>query len=180
MSAQPQLLFVTGSTKSNSTNSLILEYLRHEAANQASVEFFDLSRLPYFNPDLDNESKLPPAVMDFRNAVEQCDALLICTPEYVFSLPGIMKNALEWLVSTVHLTEKPTAFIIAAAGGAQAFDSLDTILSTLQTRTKPSWKLLISGAKGKVSEGVVSDSATKQRLDKLMVDFLGGITQTHS
>lgn len=180
MSENQRLLFITGSTKSNSTNHQLLEYLRKVYQHRMDSRYFDISTLPYFNPDLDQESKLPPSVIEYREALQQCAGLVICTPEYVFSLPGVLKNALEWMVSTVLLTDKPVAYIVASADGSQALASLETILSTLQAQTKPAWKLLVSGAKGKVRDGIVIDPETKQRLDRLMVDFHDAITSIHS
>ena len=69
--------------------------------------------------------------MHFRKSIEEADAVLICTPEYVFSLPGILKNALEWTVSTTVFSDKPTALLTASSSGEKAHESLLLVMKTL-------------------------------------------------
>ena len=69
-----------------------------------------IAALPYFNPDLDDE-ELPPCVENFPPRIEEAAGALICTPEYVFSLPGTLKNALDRTVSTTVFSDKPVAII---------------------------------------------------------------------
>ncbi len=64
--------------------------------------------------DLDGENP-PEAVLAFRKQIAAADGVLICTPEYVFTLPGSLKNALEWCVSTTIFSQKPTGLITASA-----------------------------------------------------------------
>jgi chromate reductase len=87
--------------------------------------------------------------------------VLICTPEYVFILPGMLKNALEWTVSSTVFTHKPVALIVASAAGDHAMASLALILQTLTGQPVPATlQLLIKGAKGKMNEEGFSDLAT--------------------
>ena len=92
----------------------------------------------------------------------------------MFSLPGVLKNALEWTVATTVFSYKPVAFIVATASGQKAFESLDLILSTLtQEPIKPTSKLLIQGGQGKITEqGNWADEATKMAVTGLVEALL--------
>ena len=90
---------ISGSTRSGSTNHKILKLIAEIAKNNIEVTFYDaLSGLPHFNPDLDTDDFLPKEVETFRMQISEADAIIICTPEYIFSLPGSLKNAFEWCV----------------------------------------------------------------------------------
>lgn len=140
------ILAISGSLKQRSSNEKILKFIQESTKETAIIEIYlDLANLPFFTPELaDND--VPQIVQDFLHKIAVSDAVFICSPEYVFSLPGVLKNALEWTVSTTVLNYKPVAFIIAAASGEKAFDSLDLIMSTLVQRAIPEErKLLIKG-----------------------------------
>lgn len=106
------VLALSGSLRSASINSALLRVAARVAPEGMSVHLYDrLGRLPLFNRDL--ESDLPPAVADFRAAVADCDALLIASPEYAHGVSGVMKNALDWLVSLEAFFGKPVALLNA-------------------------------------------------------------------
>lgn len=117
MDNHPKVLAICGSTRVQSANLLLLQYLQKTAAPYFNITIYThLDQLPHFNPDLDSDS--PPAeIRELRRLVEEVDGIIICTPEYVFSIPGSLKNALEWFVSTTLLSDKPTALITASSSG---------------------------------------------------------------
>lgn len=172
----PKILAISGSTRKKSSNEALLNYIVGHFANHAEIEIFNrIDQLPHFNPDLDNDHS-PKAVLDFRKKIEAADGIIICTPEYVFSLPGSLKNALEWLVSTTLLSDKPAALIVAAASGQKAFESLDLIMTTLEVRIAAEGKILIQGIKGKINqEGELEDVSTKQKLKQVVKSFIASI-----
>jgi chromate reductase, NAD(P)H dehydrogenase (quinone) len=163
---------ISGSTRSNSANAQLIKATAALAGDRWAVTCYDcLDQLPHFNPDLDSDP-LPEAVTILRNQIEAADGLLICTPEYVFSLPGSLKNALEWMVSTTVLSDKPAALITASAAGEQAHESLQLILSTLQARFTPQTALCISGIRGKITtDGYLTDVPTQQSIEQLIEAF---------
>ncbi len=113
MNIKKKVLAISGSTRKGSSNELILKQL---SAAHGYIEFdfyTELAELPHFNPDLDADP-LPAQVQSLRNRIQNSDGVLICTPEYIFALPGALKNAIEWLVSTTILQDKPLAFIVAS------------------------------------------------------------------
>ena len=111
-----RILGISGSLQSRSSNTAIVR-LASSLADQCSyVDVFDtLQLLPYFNPDLDVEPA-PGAVADLRARARAADAVLIASPEYAHEMPGVLKNALDWLVSSGELYGKPVAILCAAPG----------------------------------------------------------------
>ncbi|CAN5462080.1 NADPH-dependent FMN reductase [soil metagenome] len=167
-----RILGISGSTKSNSTNERILRAVARMYSGELDIEVFTgIDTIPHFNPDLDNDEP-PAAVAAFRKLIDEADGILISTPEYVFSLPGALKNALEWLVSTTILTDKPAAFIVAAASGEKAFDSLALILRTVGAKIDNESMLLIKAAKAKVNfDNEITDESTRAEIDRVMAAF---------
>jgi NAD(P)H-dependent FMN reductase len=166
------ILAISGSTRKNSTNHKILEFLANRFSDVLNLEIFDgVDKLPHFNTELDNEN-LPIEVAQFREKIEKSDGILICTPEYIFSLPGSLKNAIEWNVSTRLFAGKPVAIIVASASGEKAFESLGLILETIEAKIPLESRLLIQGAKGKINtDSLITDKKILQEVDSLIASF---------
>jgi len=176
-----QILGISGSTKSQSTSLSILSHIAETFEDVFDLEIFNqVGTLPHFNPDLD-QNDLPPAIKAFREKIEKADALLFCTPEYVFSLPGSLKNAIEWNVSTTLFSGKPVAIIVAAASGKKAFESLDLILTTIESVLPGESKLLIQGAKCKLdAAGKIHDENTREKVNSLVLSLLNSIDEDNN
>lgn len=132
-----RILLISGSTRSASTNSALVRTAAAFPPDgvQASV-YAGLAELPHFTPDDDTEP-LPAPVADLRAAIASADAVLFCTPEYAGTLPGSVKNLLDWTVGGTQMTDKPVAWVNVAAdsrrgGGAHA--TLATVLRYVQAR----------------------------------------------
>jgi chromate reductase len=160
-----KIFAITGSTRKNSSNYKILKYISGEIKESFEVEIFEnIDKLPHFNPDLDTETP-PEEVVSFRNKIERADGVIICTPEYVFSLPGSLKNALEWCVSTTIFSGKKTGLITASASGEMGHEQLILIMKTLEANLKEDTQLLISGIRGKINEkGEITNVETSDNL----------------
>ena len=106
-----KILAISGSLRSQSSNTAILRAAQILAAPEIEVEVFDqLGDLPHFNPDLD-EVAVPDAVLRFRGMVASAGALMISSPEYAHGVPGSLKNALDWLVGDTQFAGKRVALI---------------------------------------------------------------------
>ncbi|KAF2331549.1 NADPH-dependent FMN reductase [Flavobacterium nitrogenifigens] len=162
-SSKIKILAISGSTRNNSSNFKILKYISNYLNPAFEVEIFeDLERLPHFNPDLDTDNP-PQEITSFRNKIINADGIIICTPEYVFSLPGSLKNALEWCVSTTIFSNKKTGLITASASGEMGHEQLLLVMKTIEAKFDDTTQLLIQGVRGKVNaEGeIVSEETTK-------------------
>jgi NAD(P)H-dependent FMN reductase len=173
-----KILGISGSTRGNSSNEAILKNLATLCRDSLDLDIYTgVDRLPHFNPDLDTDDP-PAAVRDLRERIAAADGIVICTPEYVFSLPGSLKNAIDWNVSTVLFSGKPVAIIVAAASGLKALESLELIMTTIEARIAPASKLLIQGAKGKLGpDGAIADRETLDRIRALAESLLQSIEE---
>jgi len=107
-----------------------------------------------------------------RRCIKEADGVLICTPEYVFGVPGALKNAIDWTVSSGEFSAKPTALITASLGGEKAHESLLLTLKTVEAVIGENAALLIQYIRTKVNaEGAVSDAATVEALKLLIESF---------
>ena len=108
-----RILGVCGSLQAASKNLSLLETAVASAPSGVQVVIFDGIRdLPHFNPDVE-KNDAPPSVMRWREALAGSDALLIASPEYAFSLPGSLKNAIDWVIGSGELEEKIIAITAA-------------------------------------------------------------------
>lgn len=171
-----KILAISGSLRAKSTNLTIIEAVARRFAGRIEVSVYgDLARLPHFNPDLEAGSPIAE-VEDFRRRIRAADGVLICTPEYVFSIPGALKNALEWTVGTSDFDRKPVALITASSAGEKTHESLSLVLKTIGANLTENTSLLISGARTKVNaEGEISDAATAEVIDLLIESFLRAV-----
>lgn len=167
-----KILAITGSTRKNSSNFKILKYISERIKTGFEVEIFEnLDTIPHFNPDLDTENP-PEGVLLLRNKIEKADGVLICTPEYVFSIPGSLKNALEWFVSTTIFSNKKTGLITASASGEMGHEQLLLIMKTLEAEFDDTRQLLIQGIRGKVdADGKITDEETERALQNFINNF---------
>jgi chromate reductase len=167
-----KIFAITGSTRKNSSNYKILKFISENIKPELEVNIFeDLAGIPHFNPDLDTENP-PEKVESFRNKIIEADGVIICTPEYVFSLPGSLKNALEWCVSTTIFSDKKTGLITASASGEMAHQQLLLIMKTIGAKFDENKQLLIQGIRGKINEeGKIIDKEIEIALQKFIDNF---------
>jgi chromate reductase, NAD(P)H dehydrogenase (quinone) len=173
-----KILGISGSTRKNSSSETILKFISDSFIDSVDLEIFDgIDKLPHFNPDLDNENP-PVEVVEFRKKIERADGIIFCTPEYVFSLPGSLKNAIDWNVSTTVFSNKAIAIIVAAASGEKAFESLQLILTTIESRIAEESKLLIQGVKGKIGiNGEIIDVDTAKKITAVIESLIRSIDE---
>ncbi|PZR40648.1 MAG: hypothetical protein DI538_03705 [Azospira oryzae] len=173
-----KIFALCGSTRANSANLQLLKAIATLSANEFEIEIYDqLAALPHFNPDRDNETP-PELVTTLREKIKACDGVLICTPEYVFSLPGSLKNAIEWTVSTTLFSHKPTAIITASGLGDQAHASLQLIMKTLEANMTEHTQLHIAGVRNKVNaDGEIMDKSTLKKINELIKSLSGLIKE---
>ncbi|HQV33725.1 MAG TPA: NAD(P)H-dependent oxidoreductase [Calditrichia bacterium] len=171
--SKPTIFVISGSTAARSSNRAVVEIIRQNFADLADFDVCEgVDLLPHFRPDAD-QAALPQNVLDFRRRIEAADGVLFCTPEYVFSLPGSLKNAIDWTVSTTVFYNKAIGIVVAAASGEKAMESLMLILTTIEARVEASATLIVKGAKGKIDQkGALSDPPTADALHRMMLAFL--------
>jgi chromate reductase len=172
MAQKKKILAICGSTRSNSSNLNLLKAIAELTKEIYVFNIFeDLARIPSFNPDADGDNT-PIQVIDFRKKISDSDAVIICSPEYVFSMPGSLKNALEWTVSTTVFSHKPVGLITASADGEKGHEQLMLVMKTIDAKFNDATQLLIRGIRSKISPaGEVVDETTINELKKFLEAF---------
>ncbi|HJV49452.1 MAG TPA: NAD(P)H-dependent oxidoreductase [Geothrix sp.] len=132
-----RVLALSGSLRAQSLNTLLLREAARLAPKGVTFAFWEhLDDLPHFSPERD-EDPLPEPVEALRAAIAGADALLICTPEYIHAMPAVLKNLLEWIVSSGVCVGKPTAAWSVSPsleGGAKAHASLVHTLEVMSAK----------------------------------------------
>lgn len=163
-----RILAISGSIRAQSTNRSLLLAMKTLASDSIDFQIYEgLASLPFFNPDLDGEGAIPPPeVQKFRGEIEKAQAIVISTPEYAHGIPGVLKNALDWLVSSQEFLGKSIALIYASAGEASfAQQSLVEILKTMSAQIVEDATVNILGAKSKIApDGHIKDAAIAKQL----------------
>ena len=124
MEKQFKILAFAGSLRKGSYNKALVRAAVELAPENVSIEVFDLEGIPPFNND--NINNPPAKVVEFKEKIRNADALLIATPEYNYSIPGVLKNAIDWASRPPQgnpLEDKPVAIMSASTGrlgGARA------------------------------------------------------------
>jgi chromate reductase len=163
-----KILAIPGSTRHFSTNLSLVQAICDLFRDQLDINIFlGLTGIPHFNPDLDTETP-PKAVLEFRQQLKEADGILICTPEYAMGVPGSLKNAIDWTVSSMEFSHKPVALITASSSGQKAHYSLLETLRVIESDIPVDSQLLISFVKTKVKGDKIVDSDTLQQVKKLI------------
>lgn len=173
-----KIIALCGSTRAQSSNHLLIETIRQMLLPNTEVELYNqIDQLPHFNPDLDHEN--PPAkVQEFRRILRSGNAILICTPEYAMGVPGTLKNAIDWTVSSCEFYQKPTALITASSLGHKGHAALLETLKIIEAQVENT-ELVILGIRMKMdAQGVITDAETFKQLEKILTTFIHKINDT--
>jgi NAD(P)H-dependent FMN reductase len=126
-----RILAVCGSLQAKSANLDLLRVAAARAPEGVEVALFDGVRaLPHFDPDLE-AAGVPIAVMEWRRAIAASDALLVASPEYGHSLPGALKNAIDWVIGSGELERKIVAITAAVPHAERGRRGLEALRVTL-------------------------------------------------
>lgn len=170
MDIKPRILAISGSTRKTSSNLHLIKAIANLTSDIFAMEVFEgLTDIPHFNPDLDRETDIPPPqVANFRKQVSEADGVLICTPEYAIGVPGTLKNALDWTVSSLEFSKKPVGLVTASLAGGRAHESLLGTLLIIEARITRDSQVLLSGIKKKVNErGEITDAGALEKVRRL-------------
>lgn len=132
-----KVLAISGSLRALSSNTAVLRAASALAPPPIEFVLFEgIGNLPHFNPDLDGDD-VSPAVTDWRIALQGADAVVFSVPEYAHGIPGVMKNALDWVVGSGELAGKPVALFNPSSRGAYAQASLSGTLTVMAAKIVP-------------------------------------------
>jgi NAD(P)H-dependent FMN reductase len=150
-----KILALCGSLRETSSNNTILKLISGMMPDNVEFAIYKkIASIPAFD-EVDNEP-----VKEFRQLIREADGVLICTPEYAFGVPGALKNALDWTVSSGELDQKPVALITASSVGDKGHAAMLNILTALGTSIPEKGSLLISFVRAKLNNGQFTDNQT--------------------
>lgn len=164
---------ISGSLRSGSSNHNILSFLSKLAPAGINFVIYDeLVTVPPFDPGNDNDTP-PEPVTKFRDLIAEADGIIICTPEYAFGIPGQLKNALDWTVSSGSFSGKSTALITASTGGKNAHEALLKVLGAIDASLSDDTTLLISYIRSKMdANGNISNVELEKSLRFLLISLI--------
>ena len=167
------ILGFAGSLRKGSYNKALLQAAAELLPEEARLEIFNLEGIPPFNQDLEKE--MPERVKEFKAKIRAADAILIATPEHNYSIPGVLKNAIDWASRPYgdnSFEGKPGAIISASTGmlgGARAQYHLRQVFVFLDMYAVNKPEVFVTFAAQKIDEqGKLTDEATRKIIKQLL------------
>ncbi|MBS7632256.1 NAD(P)H-dependent oxidoreductase [Candidatus Bathyarchaeota archaeon] len=180
MAKTVKILGFAGSLRQNSFNKSLLKTALEYAPKNTALEIYDLEGIPPFNQDL--EDNMPEKVKEFKKKIREADALLIATPEYNYSVPGVLKNAIDWASRPYGdnaFDGKPVAIMSASdgmLGGARAQYHLRQVFVSLNMRPLNRPEVIVPFADEKIDEkGNVVDGKTREKIKRLLESLVAWV-----
>ena len=163
-----ELLAIPGSVRQRSYNRALLEAMSRQSAKYTNITLFNRLRdIPVFDPDV-AEADMPEPVAELQSHIRKADGIIISTPEYAHGVPGVLKNLLDWFVSSDALVLKPvvvTSVSTSAMGGVRAHSPLVMVLNAMNTNVVVEGSMTVPYARKKFdAELNLIDDQTRQAI----------------
>ena len=170
-----RILVIPGSLRASSSSNLIVKAIISFSPKDSVIEVYDaVGTLPHFNDPEDE----PSEVIDFKEKIRLADAVLICTPEYAFGIPGSLKNALDWTVGSGEFVGKPVGVVTASSQGEKGHAALLLVLTAISAKVIDDASLIISSVRAKLdSDGKIRDKALEIKLREVVPRLMHAVAQ---
>ncbi|BEP39304.1 NAD(P)H-dependent FMN reductase (plasmid) [Variovorax sp. V59] len=172
-----RLLGISGSIRRDSHCTAVLRSLQPLLPASAAIELFALNDIPLYNADLDGDAP-PPAVARLKAAIAEADGLVLCSPEYNYGMPGVLKNAIDWASRpgfASPLKGKPVLIATASpgtAGGVRAQAQIRDALAATLARPVVRQHVAIANVATRIHDGRLDDESTLDFLRVALADLL--------
>lgn len=175
------LVGISGSLRRHSFNSGLLRAAQDELPQGSRLEIASIADVPLYNADIEESAGIPPSVAALKDAIAAADGLLLATPEYNNAIPGVFKNAIDWLsrppadIRRV-FGGRAVAIMGASPGGFGTVLAQNNWLPVMRTLGAQVWtggRLMVSGAAQSFdAAGDLIDGAVRSRLRQFVNDFV--------
>ncbi|WP_210527608.1 NADPH-dependent FMN reductase [Rubellimicrobium arenae] len=175
-----KLIGISGSLRQGSMNSALLRAARDLMPEGSSLRICSISGIPLYDGDVEQREGIPAAVADLKEAIAEADGLILATPEYNNSVPGVLKNAIDWLSRPASdiphvFGGKPVALMGASPGPFGTLLSQTAWLPVFKTLGAQLWsgdRLFVSRASDVFGEdGTLTDARIRERLTRFLLGF---------
>jgi chromate reductase len=160
-----RLIGMTGSLRAGSYSNAVLETLRERFAAVADLTIWDLAPIPAYNQDFEGD-KRPAPVKELLAAIDAADGLVLCAPEFNHSIPGVLKNALDWASRPAFasvMAYKPVAIMTTSQGplgGARCLEHMRVALDSMMSRVVLAREVVITACAVKIRDGRLVDETS--------------------
>jgi chromate reductase len=161
-----KLLAITGALRKDSYNTQLLRAVKELAPPQMAIEIVTLHGVPLYDGDEEDKHGVPASVKALQEKVKEADGVIISTPEYNFSVPGVLKNGLDWMSRSGNPFKWKRVGVMGASQGpvgtARSQYHLRQNLVGLEAITMPKPEIFVASAETKFAKGKLIDEATKK------------------
>ena len=182
MDKKVKILGISGSLRKQSCNRGLLQAALEEAPSNCSLEIFNLDGIPLYNQD--EETNLPESVINLKQKVSTADAILIATPEYNYSMPGVLKNALDWgsrPYGDNAWNNKPVAIMGASPamqGTSRAQYHLRQVFVYLNMHALNQPEIMVGSLQDSFdSKGALIDPKTRKKISELLIALIDHVNR---
>jgi chromate reductase len=168
-----KILAISGSTRQQSSNDSLIKAIVVLSGDMLDITVYKrIYYLPQFNPDDDVED-IADEVAVFRQQLNNAEGIIICTPEYAHGVPGSLKNAIDWTISSSSFPHKPTMLITASTDGKYGHAALLETLKVIEAKNVINLQLVLPFIKTKINQdGKSIDNKTHDEVRKLINVFI--------
>lgn len=177
----PRIVGISGSLRRGSLNTALLRAASELMPTGSELQIESIEGIPLYNGDVESAEGIPARVAEIKKGIAAADGLILATPEYNNSIPGVFKNAVDWLsrppsdIKAV-FGGKPVAIMGASPGGFGTVLSQNAWLSVLRTLGTNPWfggRMLVSRAESVFDEtGKMKDEAVRKQLQQFLSGFV--------
>ena len=160
-----RLLGMSGSLRAGSYSNAVILTLREKFAGRADLSLYDLAPIPAYNQDFEGD-KRPPVVRQLLADIADADGLVLCAPEFNHSIPGVLKNAIDWASRPAFqsvLAYKPVAIMATSRGplgGARCLEHMRVALDSCLSRIALAREVIICATESKIEGGRLVDETS--------------------
>ncbi len=173
-------VILVGSISEKSVNRKLAEFMKDRYSDRMNIEILDIKDVPMYNEDIEND--LPISVKKLKYSIMEARSIIFITPEYNHSIPGVLKNTLDWLSrGDLVLPGKPSMVLGSSLGGlgtVKAQEHLRQIINSgnIATINLPGNEVFIGAIHEKVDEnGYLNHEGTIKYLDQTIDNFINWI-----